>query len=160
MDSQLSRIDLLQAVNRAFGEAPRPEHFTNYQHCEECREIDERMCSRDQASLALGDIENSVLPLLNSAGYRYYMPAFIRLALSQSGEGFMADLVTKLSTPISAKSRPPHLRQTDLFSVEETNAVLAFLCFVRDERREILQKYGVAEKVMARALRNWDSSLF
>jgi hypothetical protein len=44
---------ILQIVRDAFASVPRPEHFTNYRHCDECYEHDELLRQRDRDSLTI-----------------------------------------------------------------------------------------------------------
>jgi hypothetical protein len=151
--------EVLRLVEEAFADVPRPEHFTNHLHCDECLEHDELLRSRDRASLTVEDVGETSwtpLPLLTPEGYRYYMPALIRLALSAEGEDLLVALVDALGAPIARENPPSHLRQTALFSPAERRAVLAFLRYVCDERQDVLEQRGNSPRVLARVIRNWE----
>jgi hypothetical protein len=150
--------EILQLVEEAFAAAPRPEHFTNDTHCDECREHDELMRSRDRASLTVEDVGDTwtPLPFLTPEGYRYYMPAMIRLALSEEGEDLLEALVRQLGAPISAKQPASCLPQTTLFTPQEARAVLAFLIHVRDHGGRAWEPPAGSPRVLARAIRNWE----
>jgi hypothetical protein len=84
MASDQQIIDL---VRKAFETGPRPAHFTNYMHCCECAEHDDVLCSRDITSLRVEDVNNAAwdpICFLTTEGFRYYLPALVRLALESS----------------------------------------------------------------------------
>lgn len=79
-------IGLLSRIDAAFGTAPRPEHFTNYQHCEECAEHDRLLRTRDRQTLSLADVGNpgwDPLCFITPEGLAYYFPTLARLALAE-----------------------------------------------------------------------------
>lgn len=47
---------VLGQVQVAFAQCERPEHFTNYNHCEECAEHDELLRSRGPGTLQIADM--------------------------------------------------------------------------------------------------------
>jgi hypothetical protein len=78
--------DILAEIAAAFGDCLRPEHFTNYTHCEECAEHDEVLRSRDLATLTVADVGNpgwDPICFCTPEGLAYYMPALSRLALAE-----------------------------------------------------------------------------
>jgi len=77
---------ILQTVQQAFAECRRPEHFTNFTHCEECAEHDEVLRSRDVHTLRIEDVENpgwEPICFTTDEGFAYYLPALVRLALAE-----------------------------------------------------------------------------
>ncbi|MDH4607102.1 hypothetical protein [Pseudomonas sp. BN102] len=80
---------ILAAIDAAFGDCPRPEHFTNYRHCCECAEHDELLCSRDRSTLQHADVGNAgwdPICFCSPEGIAYYLPALVRFALDEPGE--------------------------------------------------------------------------
>ncbi len=76
--------DVLARVDAAFGSVVRPEHFTNYQHCEECAEHDQTLRERDRATLGLDELGNpgwDPLCFCSAHGKAYYFPTLARLSL-------------------------------------------------------------------------------
>jgi hypothetical protein len=64
---------------------PKPDHFTNYQHCCECAEHDETLRSNSVEAIGLEQLGNpgwDPLCFCSVDGMFYYMPALIRLTLS------------------------------------------------------------------------------
>lgn len=84
-----SDADILQRVQQAFAGCPRPEHFTNFTHCEECAEHDEVLRSRDLHTLRIEDVGNpgwDPICFIYPEGFAYYLPALARLALAEPDE--------------------------------------------------------------------------
>lgn len=78
--------EILAVIDSAFGDAPRPEHFTNYTHCEECAEHDELLRNRDRNTLQRSDVNNpgwDPICFCSPEGLAYYMPALARFALQE-----------------------------------------------------------------------------
>lgn len=81
-----SDADILQTVQQAFAGCRRPEHFTDYTHCEECAEHDELLRSRNIQTLRIEDVGNpgwDAISFATSEGFTYYFPALARLALAE-----------------------------------------------------------------------------
>jgi hypothetical protein len=75
---------VLEVVKRAFGDVQRPEHFTNYKHCDECWEHDEELAASDLDTLSINDVGNmgwNPITFATPEAFAYYMPALARLAL-------------------------------------------------------------------------------
>lgn len=80
---------LLNDVRHAFSAEPRPEHFTNYTHCEECREHDDtlRQCTPDTiGKRELGNTGWDPICFITDGGYRHYLPGLARIVLETNGE--------------------------------------------------------------------------
>lgn len=81
--------DILQSVQQAFAGCRRPEHFTDYMHCEECAEHDEVLRSRDVGTLRIEDVGNpgwDPISFTSPEGFAYYLPALARLTLAEPVE--------------------------------------------------------------------------
>lgn len=77
---------ILNEIVAAFGKVERPEHFTNYKHCEECAEHDELLRNRDCQTLNVSDVGNpgwDPICFCSAEGIAYFMPALARIALEQ-----------------------------------------------------------------------------
>ena len=62
----------------------RPEHFTNYKHCEECAEHDETLRNADIDTIGLDVLGNpgwDPICFTSVEGKKYFMPSFIRLSI-------------------------------------------------------------------------------
>lgn len=77
--------EALQLINECFGSLEKPEHFTDYRHCEECFEHDETLRAREVSTLSIEDVGNicwQPISFCSPEGIAYYMPALARLALA------------------------------------------------------------------------------
>ena len=82
---------ILAEIDLAFGDCGKPDHFTDFKHCEECADHDELLRSRDRSSLKIGDVGNPGWdPILFCLpeGISYFMPALTRIALEKPTEEF------------------------------------------------------------------------
>lgn len=62
----------------------KPEHFTDYQHCDECAEHDQTLLQWDIDSIGMAQLGNpgwDPICFCSSEGRKYYLPALIRLTL-------------------------------------------------------------------------------
>jgi hypothetical protein len=84
----LSDAELLAAIYAAFGDAPRPRWFTNHPGCPECEGHDALMQARDWDTLTHHDVRPNWSPVgfLIPEGFRYWLPAFMRLSLLDGPE--------------------------------------------------------------------------
>jgi len=77
--------DILERVQQAFAGCRRPEHFTNFKHCEECAEADELFRSRDIHTLSISDVgvPSGAMSFLSPEGFAYFFPALARITLAE-----------------------------------------------------------------------------
>lgn len=76
-------MDWVQQAKRLFG-MPKPEHFNNYRHCCECAEHDEILRLHDVDTIGLKQLRHAGSdPLcgVSPEGFKYYLPALVRLTL-------------------------------------------------------------------------------
>lgn len=76
--------DVISLINQAFASCVRPEHFTNYKHCEECAEHDELLRNRTLANISIEDVGNpgwDPICFCTPEAKAYLMPALARLSL-------------------------------------------------------------------------------
>lgn len=161
----MTQRELMELVNAAFADVARPTSFTGAAEVPWDSEIQKHeltMASRDRATLSVEDMGwggRSPMPFLTPEAFRYYMPTFVRLALSPQGDGFLAYLVELLSTPIDLRDPPRSLHETGLFDRRQVEATLRFLEHVADTQRQALDDHGVSSPVLPRAIRNWQHFL-
>lgn len=86
-------MDYIARATELFSAVERPEHFTHYQHCCECAEHDATLQQRDPQSLRYEDLNPGWDPIcfVTDAGFRYYFPGLVRLALSGSADSYYLD---------------------------------------------------------------------
>ena len=91
--------DIINLIDQEFGSTARPEHFLNFNHCEECAEHDQLLCSRDRETLKIEDVGNvcwTPLSMCSPEGFAYFMPSLARLALEEPSYeyGWFPDVLT------------------------------------------------------------------
>jgi hypothetical protein len=77
------QMNLVIKAKTVFGEK-KPEHFTDFDHCEECHEHDQMLIKHDVDSIGLVQLGNpgwDPLCFSSPVGIKYYLPALIRLSL-------------------------------------------------------------------------------
>ncbi len=93
---------LLDALRRAFARVPRPEHFTDYQHCCECAEHDATLRAATPDTIGLAELGNAgydPICFITVEGFHYYLPALARLALGRGGASYLDQLLFHLQWP-------------------------------------------------------------
>ncbi len=78
--------EVLGAVEAAFAEAQKPEHFMQYLGDPECTEHDELLRARSRETLRIEDVGNicwQPISYCSPEGMAYYMPSLARLALAE-----------------------------------------------------------------------------
>lgn len=87
----VTQSEAIAAVDHAFGSLPKPEHFTNFTHCEECAEHDDLLRNRTRETLTLEDVGNpgwDPMCFSSPEGMAFYMPALARLAFAETTYSF------------------------------------------------------------------------
>ena len=156
-EAALSRIietsdeEAVEKVRRAFQSSPRPDHFTNYTHCPECKEHDDLLRSRTWETLTHKDVRYSWSPLdfLGPDAFRYWIPAFLRLCLIQDEDGFLDQFLRILAAPESP--------QFSLLTSEEREAVVQFLRHLVWWRPDLVAGRDAFEEVL-RAWQAWEET--
>lgn len=149
-----SDASILQTVQQAFAERHRPEHFTHYEHCEECAEHDEVLRSRDIHSLSIEDVGNAgwdPICYTSPEGFAYYVPAFVRLALAEPTQphGWYG---TSLLFHLCHGGR-----RNERFlacTVEQRRAIVAFLRHLVETRSQVAETYLCSDD-LPRAIEYW-----
>lgn len=80
-----SDSEMLSVIDAAFSSSKRPDHFTRFDHCQECKEYDDLLRSKDRETLRIDDVGtvgNDPICACLPEGIAYYMPALARFALS------------------------------------------------------------------------------
>jgi hypothetical protein len=134
-------IDIKAQVERVFSDAPRPAHFTNYRHCEECAEHDETLRSFDRDTIGLEQLGNPgwdpmcfVLP----DAFKYYFPAMVRLALDSTDSDSYLDQFLFHMTYEGEGSR-----FFGVFSKSQRQVVLSVLRHIRANMASAVELYDL-----------------
>ena len=139
---------IVRAAYQAFASFPRPEHFTEHEHCEECDEHDATMRSRPLSAIGVEQLGNpgwSPIPMLTEQAYGYVMPRLMELALND--ENFVFSYLLAL-TP------SPEHRKLDYFTRVQTAAVLESLYYMRDHMASIVEAQ-CCEDDLVQAIAKW-----
>lgn len=136
---------ILADIQQAFAHCPRPAHFTDYTHCEECRDHDKSLLACDRATLSLEVVGNpgwDPICFVSPEGFAYYFPALARLALeppTDSEDWYVPQLLF-------------HLLYKEAFwqhcSPTQRAAVAALIQHLIETRAEFLDYYLCEEEVL------------
>ena len=146
---------IIDAVRQAFAAETRPEHFTDDTHCCECAEHDALLASRDLDSLRVEDVNNAgwdPICFVTAAGFRYYLPALVRLALESATaeDWYLPQLLFHLI------GDGPQNRRVMCCTAGQRRAVVAVLWHVVETRPELIVRDAIEEDLQ-RALEIWSA---
>jgi hypothetical protein len=150
-----SDANIIEQTKQAFSTARRPEHFTDFTHCEECQEHDELLRSRDLDTLGMEDVGNpgwDPICFITPQGFRYYFPALARLALEEPTQQFgwyLPQLLFHLTYD------GPQSRHLQACSRQQHRAVVAILRHVVETRHDSIVSEGCANELQT-AIELWD----
>jgi hypothetical protein len=142
--------EICQLVNQAFAGLPRPEHFTDFEHCSECKEHDDLLRSRTLDTLAIDDVSNPCwqpVCFLNPEGWLYFFPAFVRLTFANPQDSFLGQFLFFLTDAIA--------EHFAAFSHSQKATVRAFLHHVRESHQKLVCNHA-SEKELAEAIIAWE----
>ena len=109
---------ILEEFLEAYGLPPRPRHFVNASHCEECAEANELLMSRTPEDLDPAELAEPsrswFFSWMGDEGWRYFLPGFVRVALAKP-EAYFSLLLERLSPESIANLEP--VRREALFTV-------------------------------------------
>lgn len=141
---------VLEEVRKQFAGCPRPEHFTDYTHCEECAEHDELLRSRDPDTLRIEDVGNSgwdPLCYVDPVGFGYFFSGLARLVLSDPdpvygwyGPQFLYHLTYAPQGKVN--------RHREGFSRDQCLAVKALLGHIAETRSSLADDWGCSDDLM------------
>jgi hypothetical protein len=123
---------------------PRPEHFTNHPHCDECFAADEFFLGHTPVSLGVVSDFPETLPLsfLTDDGFRYMLPGIVRMLVRDCGA---VDLLVHFENRL------------DVFTVEEARALRDVLYTLYDVRSQEFEASLFAYETLWRVLDRLDS---
>ena len=144
-DADRQALDSLRA---AFSACPRPEHFTNQEHCQECAEHDELLRSRDLDTLSIEDVGNpgwDPICFVTEQAFAYYLPALARLCLSEPayGYGWYANLFFG-----HLILDGPRNRRFEACTPEQRREVVRFVEYVIASRAALLDEHFAADDAL------------
>lgn len=83
-------VNWVEQAKRVF-EIEKPEHFTNFNHCDECWDHDQILLKHTIDSISINELGNPAwdpICFCSNDGKKYYMPALIRLCFETLGSDF------------------------------------------------------------------------
>lgn len=157
----MTQNEVILLIEAAFSRMPRPEHFTDYKHCEECKEHDKLLRSRNRDTIQASDVDNpgwNPLNFLTPEGFLYYFPALAKLALSKDGEDFLVDFVPfhLCDALTDKKGRHSHPWLT-MLNKQQCIAILEYVRLVAKTKRDIMEPYGSYPEELDRAVTFWEA---
>jgi hypothetical protein len=149
-----SDADVLEAVQAAFARCKRPEHFTNYWHCEECAEHDELLRSRDNDTLQEEDVGNpgwDPLCYVDPEGFGYFFPALARMSLAEPSptRGWYGQQLL-FHVNYDGKAN----RHLLAFDMDQRQAVALLLQHIGETRAQLVAEYLCIDDIV-KALQTW-----
>ena len=140
---------VLRVIDDAFDAIPRPAHFTNFAHCEECLEHDTtlRSCPRDQLTLEqLGRPESDPVTFCTPAAQAYLLPRLVRVALDVSDDGqggYFTQLLNHLYSGYTYNSLHQFCRR------DQRSAVHQLLLHVLEEHAGQVDEWRCADELLS-----------
>ena len=135
--------NVLAAIDDAFGSIPRPEHFTNFEHCCECAEHDAALLAVDPLDIdhdAVGSAAWDPVTFATPGAFAYLLPGLARLALGAPhsqwgwyGEQLLAQLTR------DGRDNERVLAMT----AKQRAAVCSLLDHLLETRAELVADYGL-----------------
>ena len=150
-----SDASIIQTLQQAFAKRRRPEHFTDYTHCDECAEHDAMLRSRDIYSLRFQDVGNpgwDPICFITPEGFAYYLPALARLALehpAKQHDWYGAQLLLHLGSGDCMM-----MERIRVCTPEQRRAVVAFLHHLVETRSDMADSYLRSDE-LCRAIERW-----
>ena len=89
----------LEKIRALFAEEKRPEHFTDFEHCEECADHDVTLQKYDNTNLPSHVVTNpgwDPICFITPIGFRYYYPRLCELAYGAGNDFFLDSFLRHL----------------------------------------------------------------
>ena len=137
VEAALTRLD--EVCSRI----PRPEHFTNHPHCDECFAADEFFLAHTPVSLAAVPDFPETLPIsfLTDDGFRFMLPGLVRLLARDCRA---SDLLVQLENRL------------DILTINEAAALRDVLYALYDVKRRDFEAGFFAYETLLRVLDRLD----
>ena len=150
----MDKEELISLAYKEFNEFEKPEHSTNYKHCEECNEYNELLKDVDRKELSIEQIGTvcwGPVPFLLPEAMAYYMPRFIELALLNVNNNDRDPYITQFINQIGTY---PANEILSLFKQKHIAIVYETYKFINENYREIVE-CQFWEVELDEALKNW-----
>jgi hypothetical protein len=145
---------IIEEARKAFESIPRPEHFTNHEHCEECADHDVTLSSYDPDTLPFEVVGNPAwdpMCFVTQQAFLYLFPGLIRLALNGEGDEDYLEQFLFHVTYDGLDSRFFYL-----FNTEQRTVTLEALRFIAERNPDRITSL-LLESEMETALTLWQT---
>jgi len=140
-DAEAAQV--LRLVDEAFAPIERPVHFTNVDHCSECREHDEELKARPRMALRradLGHVGWDPICFTSAQGVAHLMPALARFTMAPD---FWPDLDWYASQMVFHLTHDgPDNRPLHSYDTAQKAAIAAMIAWLSVHRAEAIAHYG------------------
>lgn len=96
--------ELLDQIREMFAADSRPEHFTDYTHCEECADHNETLKKYDRYTIPLDELNNpgwDPVCFLKPEAFRYVFPRLCELAYGMNKEYYLDQFLFHLENNVN-----------------------------------------------------------
>ena len=136
----MGKEQIIERAYASFSNFVRPEHFTNFSHCEECAEHDETMrsCSlHELGSKHVGNPGWSPIPFLTEQAFGYVFPRLLELSLTEGTNNHGKPFLLQ---HLLATTPAPEYRNFKAFSSDHVAVVLDSIYYIRDKMSALVQR--------------------
>ena len=137
-------------VRNAFADIPRPTHFTNHRHCDECADHDRTLQAYDPDSIGLAQLGSPAwdpICFVTPDAFLYYFPALVRLTVADEGSDRYLEQFLFHVTYDGEKSRFfTHFNQS------QRAATLATLQYIQTHKAQRINEWKLADQLQASIL--------
>lgn len=154
----MEKEKIISDLYKAFRKVPRPKHFTDYKHSEECYEHDQILLGTTLETLGpehVGQSSYSPFPWMTARGFAHYMPRILELAIigerNENGDLLLQDVLFYLA-PGEGTDR------FKKYNKHQVAAVYSALLFAKELYAEELED-NFYDEDMEKALTYWETRL-
>jgi hypothetical protein len=148
----MERDRIIERAFTVFQNVERPAHFTNFNHCCECREHDEVLLAGTPATISRSDLGTMAwdpITFTTGTGFRYYIPGLIRVVLTQTGDNnYYEQFLWHMASPDQVKERCPEITEEECEVISET------LEYLLNHRTTEIDEECMADTLLA-AVESW-----
>ena len=138
--------------SRKIFNTPKPEHFTNFTHCEECLEHDQVLLNSSVDSIGFEELGNpgwDPICYVEAEGFIYYFPAFVRLCINSNND---LSYISQFLFHINHDGKKN--KYTLAFSKEQREFTLKFLEHLMETKFDTISLYGDGDMLFS-AIEIW-----
>ncbi|MFZ6752812.1 hypothetical protein ACO0KY_05480 [Undibacterium sp. Dicai25W] len=141
-----NEVTVLAEIESAFGNVPRPEHFTNFEHCSECLEHDQTLLSCEREALGRDHVGTpgwDPVTFCKPVAKAYLFPALARIALTGQDEKYDWYPFQLLNHLYSGYQYNDFYLYCD---PRQRQAIAAFLWHMIDRHAKTIDSYNAADE--------------